>query len=161
MSKEALYERSNEDGTLVTVQAFRWEGEIDELPAWIKDRLQKGTVRYVGGPAGALEIMTLGGPQLAHHSDFVVKEADGRIFASVPQAFEATYRLGDLDKPEIEREGRAVPPAFTGDERRAFAKAAAICELYAARQAARPGDLASVAKEAAALHLANQIRHMS
>ena len=94
----------------VIVEAFQMTEERrhdnSEWPQWLheawnKERHVRGSLHPFNRPGGIvygidnLEIKTVDGVHLVNHGDFIIQFANGDLFSSKPDIFEATYDLVD------------------------------------------------------------------
>lgn len=73
----------------VVIDAWRWDGDVDALNAWIDSVGFPHRFRPSSG--GALRIQTLEGDMTASLGDWIIRGVKGEYYPCKPDIFEATY----------------------------------------------------------------------
>lgn len=61
------------------------------MPEWVIEALEKGSVWFSGGMHGHMTIATLEGEMRADYGDWIIRGVKGELYPCKPDIFSATY----------------------------------------------------------------------
>ena len=85
----------------VEIEAFRFTIPIEgDMPRWLHQAMQDGTVVFHGGEDPHLIIQALEGDHRANRRDWLIQGVQGEIYPCKPDIFQATYEPVDEEADE-------------------------------------------------------------
>lgn len=83
----------------VVIEAWQFNGDTNQLPAWLDTAAMNGKVWREAGAVPVLTISTLEGHMKASIGDWIIRGVQGELYPCKPDIFAATYELADEVSP--------------------------------------------------------------